>query len=681
MSAESGRGAGVPPATAPVGSSAPDGPLAARARAWLGVGVLVTLGIVAVNPGTTNIHGDGYYTYLWARSIVFDGDLDFERDYALCGDPWGMLHMPHGDAWNQWNPGPSLFWIPMLVWDRLTGHPALDSGDARQRAGCMGPVAERAVRGSIAAGLCTFLLAYLASRRRFAEAPALAGAFVATFLSPLPFYSALILSYGHAASACTSGVVVWLWERERAHLSAPRHAWRSWLVLGAAIGVAMLVRPQNAILAILPLFTWLGTARRALGGAEGRVLGLHVALGVAFALTAVALFSPQLWFWYSHTGELFVVPQSEHYMRWESPRIWQTLFSSQAGLLTWSPFLYTSVLGLALAAWRKETRSFGLPLLVLFAVHTYVAACVMDWWGGTAYPGRRFDSMVVPMAIGTATLASAILERSRRSPPFLPRVLAAAGVLVGAVWTYGAYAYIAYSPPELHAPGRSDALFGAAVSRATAGIWEHVGNPLALPASIPFALRYGLAPRAWDVAGAPELFFHHWLTMERSGFDWRFDFNVRHAELLTGFEADVSNVGARRVRMMRGEYARALVPIGWPSLGGLDVDVAVPPDDTDGVNLWAEIDGEDLGTVWVPPGPSRARLRTGGWERHEGFCVLRLRVVGGRIGMSGADLVDPDPTPAELQAVRNRETLARRRAWRAAWTADEAAPREAAPAP
>ena len=101
--------------------------------------------------------------------------------------------------------------------------------------------------------------------------------------------------------------------------------------------------------------------------------------------------------------------------------------------------------------------------------------------------------------------------------------------------------------------------------------------------------------------------------------------------------------------MMTGEYARALVPIGWPSLGGFDIDVAVPPDDTDGVNLWAEIDGEDMGTTHVRSGASRLHLRTSGLDAHEGFCVLRLRVLGGRIGMATADLVDPEPTPASVK--------------------------------
>lgn len=661
---------GDPSGSAPSSGRAPGTPLSRRPAYVLGLGVLWLLVIAIASPWPTAVHGDGYYTYLWARSIVFDGDIDFEEDYVTCADPWGFQHQPHGDAWNQWNPGPSIFWIPILVWDRVTNHPVFEEGSARARAGCEGPLPDRAVRGTIVAGILTLLLSYLVARRHFGEGPSLIGAFVVVFMSPLAYHAAMLLSYGHTASACTSGFVVWLWDRERTRLSPSRRSAWSWPLLGAAIGVAMLVRPQNAILAILPLFTWYAEARGMAARREGRRLGLFVLLGVAFVLGAVLFFSPQLWFWYSNTGELFLVPQSEHYVRWEAPRIMQTLFSSQAGLLTWSPMLYTSFLGLGWASIRKETRPFALPLLCFVLAHTYVSACVMDWWGGMAYPGRRFDSTVVPMAVGTAFFANVILEASRRSATYLPRLVAVSVVVLGGLWTTGATAYIQAGPGDAHDPGRSDRLLGAAGSALVSPIWTVIGDPLALPASIPFAIRYGLRPRAWDVAGAPDLFLHHWLTLERSGWNWRYDFVDTHAELLVGFEDTVAPIGGRRVRAMSGEYARAVIPVGWPDLGGFQFDVAVPPDDLDGVNLWVEIDGESLGSQWIEPGASRVRFLTSNLEAHEGLCVLRLRVVGGRIGFAGADLLDPDPSPAELQTIRNRAALERRRAWRAAWRGD-----------
>lgn len=609
----------------------------------------------ALHPDFTRVHGDGYYTYLWTRSIVFDQDLDFHEDYRTCPDPWGMAHMVHGDDWNQWNPGPSIFWAPFLAWDVITGHPALTEGGANERAACLGPLPDRAVRGSFVAGILTVLCAYYACRRHFGEGASLLGVVIACVLSPVAFYAALLWSYGHAASAATAGVVVWLWIRERSRPSR----W-GWVWMGVAMGAAMLTRPQNAILVILPLSTWLTQARAAWG--DRPRLARHVGWGFAYVATILVVFSPQLWYWWDTTGELFLVPQSEHYMRWGAPRIWQTLWSTQAGLLTWNPALYLAIAGLFLVAWKKDTRSFGLPLLLVFLLHVYVVAAVFDWWGGTSYPGRRFDSMAVPMAIGAGAFVNELVMRAKSRPGTMGAVLTALFLLGGLVWNAGAESSAVVGAIS-HAPDRADHVWSRTWERTSGPVWETVGNPLAWPASIPFAIRFGLHPRAWDVAGAPELFFHHWLTMEQSGFDWTFDALDRHAELLAGFDRTPVMVAGRRVRLSSGEWAHGVIPLSWPTLGAMDLEVAVPEEDADGVDVWVALGDEDLGSYHVPPGASTLHVETSGFWSHDGFQRLRMRIVGGRLGLSEIQLRDPSPSPAERQRVINLANLTRRRAW------------------
>jgi hypothetical protein len=639
-------------------------------RAALGWGVLtrrarlVLLGIVgvllasaALYPDFTRVHGDGYYTYLWTRSLVFDGDLDFHEDYRICPDPWGMAHMPHGDDMNQWNPGPSIFWAPFLIWDRVTGHPSLSVGGDHERNGCLGVVTDRAVRGSFVAGILTVLCAFFATRRHFGEGSTLIGVIIACLLSPLAFYAALLWSYGHAASAATSGIVVWLWIRER---SRPTR-W-GWIWMGIAMGAAMLTRPQNAILVVLPLSHWLAVGRARLELGDRRALLRHVGWGFAYVATIVIVFAPQLWFWWDTTGELFLIPQSEHYMRWGAPRIWQTLWSTEAGLFPWSPVLYLSFAGIVLLAVKKETRAIGLPLLLVLALHTYVAAAVFDWWGGTSYPGRRFDSMVVPFAIGAAALVNEVYTRSRARPGMMGGLLALGLLGTGLLWTAGVES-LAVVGAVSHAPERADRLWARTLERTSGPLWEAVGNPLAWPASIPFAIRFGLHPRAWDVAGAPELFFHHWLTMERAGGDWRFDVLEHHAALVAGFDEEPTSIEGRRVRMMSGEHAHGVIPMSWPTLGAIEIELAVPESDADGVALWVGLGDEDLGSHHVGPGASDLRIETSGIVEHDGFQALRLRVLAGRVGLRAIDLLDPEPSPAELQRDVNARALARRRAW------------------
>lgn len=628
---------------------------------------LVVLAIVNPMPG--NVHGDGYYTWLWARSIVFDQDVDFERDYQLCDDPWGLAHTQQGDVINQWNPGASLFWLPILLFDVATDHPALHHRDPRYSNGCIGPLAERAVYGSLLAGVLTILMAFAIPRRAFGEGPALLGAVAIGVLTPLSYYSTMLLSYGHAASACTAGLVVYAWDRERRRPSR----W-GWVWMGLATGLAMLTRPQNAVMAILPLCLWLERAYAHAKERDGRALGRHVGWGFAYVAAMIVVFAPQVAQWWDSQGELFFLPQGRHYLRWGSPRMLQTLFATTNGLLVWSPILYAAVIGLGMLAWRRETRSLGVPLLILFVLATYINASVFDWWGALGFPGRRFDAMSVPFAIGIAAVARALAGRERRTRGFAPTALAAAIVIVLGAWGAATQVSVAQAL-RTDLPQRSDRMWLDVWGRVARPLWENVGNPLTWPASLPYALRYRVHPRTWDYASGPELFFHEWLTLERRAEEGTFDFVDRHSELLVGFEAEARSVAGRRVRGIRDEHARAIVPISWPAIGALRFDVATSATATGPVHLWLELDGEDLGTWRIDPGDRSLRVPVR--EPHEGILELRMRVVGGWLGMRSMEILDPEPAPSELEAPRLRELAARRRAWRAHRAA--AAPETVAP--
>src|SRR5271168_2012406 len=91
-------------------------------------GVLVTLVSYALflwmfttGPYARNAGSDGYYTWLFARSITYDHDIDFTNDYALCGDPQGkniLRGTRHPD--NPFYIGPSVDWVPVLAVLRAT---------------------------------------------------------------------------------------------------------------------------------------------------------------------------------------------------------------------------------------------------------------------------------------------------------------------------------------------------------------------------------------------------------------------------------------------------------------------------------------------------------------------------------------------------------------------------------
>ena len=642
--------------------------LSLRGLLLLGVAFITMLVVYQSTPNAPRVHGDGYYTYLWSRSIAFDGDLDFANDYTTCTDPWGMLSMPHGVAMNQWSPGSALFFAPVLLWARLTNDPALSSADAITANGCLGGLAERAVVGSVVAGLLTILLAFLASRRLATDGVAALAALLVLCAGPVGYYATMLLSYGHAASAALGGLAVWAWMREQFRGDQRGPTTRGWLLMGFTLGLAMLARPQNAIFVVLPLWQWVSTApwRNAIDTQRSRSerfkpFAQHAAWGVAFVSMMLVGFALQLYQWWSTTGEILLVPQGDYYLRPESPHIANLLFSSANGLFTWCPIAYPAVAGLVLLTWRERTRHIGAPLLLLFVLVTVLNACVADWWGAVGFAARRYDAMTVPFAIGVAAFVVEARDLARRGSmstaglALVGALLLMMGVLTQRSVGAGMRSDVAQPAHVLwsHATGQT--------SLPQTRIWDAVGNPLAWPASLPFALRHRVHPRLWDEASMPEFFFHRWLTLEAQTDTTVLDIVDAHPAFAIGFTSrETTPTGTFR---FVSDAGRILVPISYPYIGALRIDVHARGGEGR-VRASFFLDDEDLGTHEVANGSSTLDLPVR--APHQGINELSVRVEGGEIGIASITFIDRNPAPSEAQARRNAQLRARRIAWRVA---------------
>ncbi|GAB4217412.1 MAG: hypothetical protein OHK0013_44860 [Sandaracinaceae bacterium] len=636
-----------------------------------GVAWLIFLSVL--NPQRASVHGDGYYTYLWARTLVFDHDVDFANDYETCADPWGMASMPHGVAMNQWSPGAALFFVPVLLFDIATHHPALDSSDAHVSNGCIGALAERAVHGSVAAGILVLVLSFLAARRLAGDSVAAAAAVGAVLAGPVVYYATVMLSYGHAASAALGGLAVWAWLRERLRGESEGPTRGGWVLMGATLGLAMLARPQNAILVVLPLWHWIETApwpargpasfvRRvpsAAGGSPRAALLSHVGWGFAFVGGALATFGLQLYQWWATTGEVFLVPQGDYYLRPESPRIANLLFSSANGLFTWCPIAYLAVFGLVALAMRRRTRGLGLPLLLVLALSVWLNSCVADWWGAVGFAARRFDAMTVPFALG---IAAGLVELAA-----LTRLGRGAAVALASAAMIALIAMASMATISVALGMRSDvaqpaaAVWTTMTTRGQTGMWNAIGNPLAWPASIPFAIRYGVHPRLWDQASMPELFFHRWLTLETQDDLTTADLVGAHADLAVGFEPARPAAGGT-YRFLEDDAARVFLPLSYPHLGGLRLEIAPELEGTEPMHVWLALDDEELGTFALARG--QGTLEVPVRRPHQGITVLRLVTEGGTLGLARIEIRDRTPHPSVAQARRNARLRQRRIAWR-----------------
>lgn len=613
---------------------------------------LLYLACVAANPMPSSVHGDGFYTYLWARSIVFDGDLDLHRDYQLCGDPWGLASNPIGADINYWNVGSALFWVPILAFDRATGHAALRSPNPRIAAGCTSELSDRAVMGSLVAGLLACWLAFAVARRYFGDGPALFGAVAIGALGPLLYYATMLRSYGHATSSCGAALALWAWDRQR----RKPHSLGAWMLMGGALGLTMLIRAQNAIFVVLPLATWIAHAV-ALGRArDPRALVKHAAWGLAFTAAVLVVFSPQLWIWHHMTGSWITVPQGDGYMRWGGSMWHKALFSAQ-GLFPWSPIHYLALAGMLLIAWHRPTRALGVLLLVLFAAESYVVGAAYDWSGSVGFPGRRFDALTAPFAIGLAALGRAIWHRIalRRSAP----ALAACGMLVVlGLWNVSVSVGVGRAmrtDTARRSPDQWRDTFGQTLEP----LWKAVGNPLTWPASIPFALRYHAHPRRWDVVGAPELFHHDERTLRWRPIESTMDFSSPVTALYVDGDLEPTRIdGGAGLALPRGS-TRIFVP-----LHGLDVgwfEVRASPIAGERARVSLSMRGYRFGTHRFTADDREHRYPVPAGVVGQGIHELWLWVEGDGVLLERIRILDPDPPPSVDAAKRNEELRRLRR--------------------
>src|SRR5439155_25885696 len=85
---------------------------------------------------------------------------------------------------------------------------------------------------------------------------------------------------------------------------------------------------------------------------------------------------------------------------WKSPKFAAVLFSSDHGLLTWTPILIPALLGLALL-WKFD-REFSASLIAAFLAFYYIISSHANWDGIASFGNRFFISLTPLFVLGLA---------------------------------------------------------------------------------------------------------------------------------------------------------------------------------------------------------------------------------------------------------------------------------------
>ena len=406
----------------------------AEAPPWAGRRALVLLFVLTLPLVTPKIRGADeieYFSYL--RSLVFDHDVEFGNEYErfYAADPKGLagfkstfLDLREADTGRHINFAPlgcALLWSPFYLLAHAGVLAARALGARVAADGYSFPYVAAASYASALYGLAGLLLVHdtLRTHGRIPEPAAtlsVAGLWLAT---PLLYYMTLAPAFSHGPGVFAVALLVWLSLRAAAR---PPGGMLEWAAIGAAGGLAALVREQDGLFLIVPggLLLYQAMAGRAWGAAIARA----AAMGGAVVLALV----PQLLAYRALTGHFGPSRLVARKMSWSSPHLLQVLFDPGHGLFAWSPLLLAATAGLVyLVGRRRDATAVLLALSLLLQV--WINGAVESWTQAGAFGARRFVSSTPVFAWGLAALLAAVPVRRQR--------LAVLALALFAAWNVG----------------------------------------------------------------------------------------------------------------------------------------------------------------------------------------------------------------------------------------------------
>lgn len=185
------------------------------------------------------------------------------------------------------------------------------------------------------------------------------------------------------------------------------------ILVGICLGMITIIRPSEAVAALIPLLWGLGNNEdfsrkwKAVIAHPG-----HVLLLIFMGIIAVA---PQLLYWKAATGQwlFFSYTNAGEGLDFSDPHTMDFLFSFRKG---W--FLYTPIMLLAFVGfWRiwKEQRGLFWAFIIFILVDIYVASSWTTWWyAGGSFSSRSMVPAYTVMAFPIAYLIRYLFRTDRR---------------------------------------------------------------------------------------------------------------------------------------------------------------------------------------------------------------------------------------------------------------------------
>ena len=417
-------------------------PTFSKASRWL-LGLFV-LSLVMINPW---VRGDGVGYYAFARAALIQHNLDFTADYNAAnssfrdaridenGNPKPLFRTATNHLDNHFSVGPAILWAPFLIVAHAGVLIARAFGSGVAADGFSAPYRFAMALGTAVYAFLGLLLAMRLAAKYVSERWAFLATIAIWWASSLPVYMYFNPSWSHAHSAFMAALFLWYWHETRGTRNTTQ-----WIVLAAIAGLMLNVYYPNAmllaVLAVEAIPQYLAALRRdrprdhKLSGRDAAIRDLPardsanrkpanrdlyqsvlqlVMNHVLFAVVMIACLLPTFLSRYVVYGSPFESGYgSMKDWAWRSPYFLAVLFSSEHGLLVWTPVIALSCIGVVIFALR-EPRVGGAILAAMLAFYFFIA-CYPDWAGISSYGNRFFVSLTPIFIIGLSVFFGRVAQ-------------------------------------------------------------------------------------------------------------------------------------------------------------------------------------------------------------------------------------------------------------------------------
>ena len=357
--------------------------------------VLFLLSLPLLNPW---VRGDGVGYYAYARAPLIEHSLDFTHDYQQAnssfrenrldknGQPTPEFRTRTGHIENHFTVGPAILWAPFLLVTHAGVLLARAMGSAVSPDGFSTPYRIAMACGTAFYGFLGLLISFRLARKYVDETWALLATLAIWWASSLPVYMYFNPSWSHAHSAFVVALFVWCWHETRDGRTVAQ-----WILLGALAGLMLDVYYANVMLFVILLFEAAREYSAALRQTTpstpsvSQLLTRHAAFAVTLLVCMLPIFIAHR-IVYGSIFETGYVSIRDWF--WTSPYLFSVLFSSNHGLISWTPILLFAVIGL-FAFWRSVPRPGWAFLGAALGFHFFVRKPFFCFANAAFYSGAR----------------------------------------------------------------------------------------------------------------------------------------------------------------------------------------------------------------------------------------------------------------------------------------------------